>query len=212
MSEKSQRLFEALNELKDSTIDEAGREPPAKKKFRWRRWTALAACLALVVVGVGAVTGVIPILRFGGSAGGGGHDEASTFMSYAGPVFPLTLGEANDSITAERDIILDFSPWERVWVSNEEEVAAMEGLTEAERQEALEQYNEWFTDGGYYTSSDDILVTDEYALTNSSQEDQTVTLLYPFAAGLNELAQRAPTLTLDPGLCLEKARQGTGGL
>ena len=53
MSDKSERLFEALSELKDSTIDEGAQEPPAKKKFHWRRWTALAACLAVVVLGVG---------------------------------------------------------------------------------------------------------------------------------------------------------------
>ena len=41
----------------------------------------------------------------GGSAGAGGsgHSEASTFMSYAGPVFPLTLAEENGSITAQRE-------------------------------------------------------------------------------------------------------------
>ena len=39
MSDKSERLFEALSELKDSTIDQGAQEPPAKKKFHWRRWT-----------------------------------------------------------------------------------------------------------------------------------------------------------------------------
>ena len=199
MSDKSERLFEALSELKDSTIDEGAQEPPEKKKFHWRRWTALAACLAVVVLGVGTYTGLIPLLRLGGSgAGGGGHDEgATTFMSYAGPVFPLTLGEENGSITAQREITLDFAPWVPEWLSNEEMIADRTWLTEEERRDVLEQYNEWFTDGGYYTSSDDILVTDGYTLTNSSDADQTVTVLYPFAAGLNELAQRAPTLTLE---------------
>ena len=102
MSDKSERLFEALSALKDSTIDEGAQEPPAKKKFHWRRWTALAACLAVAVLGVGTFTGLIPLFRMGGSAGGSGHDGASTFMSYAGPVFPLTLKEENDSITAQR--------------------------------------------------------------------------------------------------------------
>ena len=204
MSEKSQRLFEALNELKDSTIDEAGREPPAKKKFRWRRWTALAACLALVVVGVGAVTGVIPILRFGGSAGGGGHDEASTFMSYAGPVFPLTLKEENGAITAQRDITLDFAPWVPRWESNEEMIADRTWLTEEERRAVLEDYEELYPEGGRWHTSDDILVTDGYTLTNSSDADQTVTVLYPFAAGLNDLGRLTPTLALD-GAELETA-------
>ena len=172
---------------------------PRRRIFR--PWMGACACLALIVgLGVGLYTGRIPLP--GGSAGGGGHDEASTFMSYAGPVFPLTLKEENDSITAQREITLDFAPWQREWVSNEEEVAAMEGLTDAERQEALEQQNEWFPDGGYYRSSDHILVTDAYTLTNRSNADQTVTVLYPFAASLGSLDEGLPALTLD-GAALE---------
>ena len=197
MSDKSERLFQAMSEIRDEAIDEAAQEPPAKKKpHHWKRWAALAACLALVAAG-----GYLLPRLGGSSAGGGGHDEASAFMSYAGPVFPLTLEEANGSITAQRDITLDFAPWVPVWVSNEE-TAALEGSTESERQEALERYNELRPEGGRWHYSDDILVTDGYTLTNSSDADQTVTALYPFAASLYELAQRAPALTLD-GTALE---------
>ena len=41
MSEKSERLLEALSELNDSTIDAAAEEPPAKGKVRWKRWACL---------------------------------------------------------------------------------------------------------------------------------------------------------------------------
>ena len=196
MSDKSERLFEAMSELSDEKIDEGAVCSP-KKKFHWKRWTALAACLAVVVLGVGTFTGHIPLLQIGGNAGGGGHDEASTFMSYAGPVFPLTLGEENGSITAQRDITLDFAPWVPRWESNEERLAERTWLTEAERQEALEQYNEWFPEGGQYRYDSHILVTDAYTLTNTSEEDQTVTLLYPFASSLSELGWARPTLTVD---------------
>ena len=165
-----------------------------RPRRRFRPWMGVCAALAVVVLG-GAW--LVTNVRMGGNAGGGGHDEASTFMSYAGPIFPLTLGEGNDSITAERNITLDFAPWERQWVSNEEEAAALEGVTEAERQEALEQYNEWFTDGGYYRSYDHILVTDSYTLTNDSDTDQEVTIYYPFASILEELSKYKPTLRLD---------------
>uniref|UniRef100_UPI00261050B5 hypothetical protein n=1 Tax=uncultured Flavonifractor sp. TaxID=1193534 RepID=UPI00261050B5 len=70
-------------------------------------------------------------------------------------------------------------------------------VTEAERQEALEQYNEWFTDGGYYRSYDHILVSDRYTLTNGSGTDQEVTIYYPFAATLDKLSKYRPTLTAD---------------
>ena len=43
----------------------------------------------------------------------------------------------------------------------------------------------------------DILVTDTYTLTNTAQEDQTVTLLYPFVSGLQDLEENRPALTAD---------------
>ena len=196
MSDKSERLFEAMSELSDKTIDEGADYTP-KKKFHWKRWTALAACLAVVILGVGTVTGIIPLLPVGGQAGGSGHDEASTFMSYAGPVFPLTLGEANGSITAQRDITLDFAPWVPRWESNEEQLSGRTWLTEAERQTALEEYQKLYPEGGRYRHDSHILVTDSYTLTNASEEDQIVTLLYPFASSLGELDWSLPALTAD---------------
>ena len=177
MSEQSERLLEAMSELPDAQID-AGAEEPPRKKSHWKRWAALAACLAVAVFGVGTLTGLIP-LEFGASAGGSGHDEATTFMSYAGPVFPLTLAEENTALTAERDITLDFAPWEPFW------------------QEA-----DWHDEGGFWTTESDILVTDAYTLRNQAAEDQTVTVLYPFASSLRELETYLPTLALD-GTALE---------
>lgn len=56
-----------------------------RPRRRFRPWMGVCAALALVVLG-----GAWLLPRMGGSTGGGGsgHDEASTFMSYAGPVFP----------------------------------------------------------------------------------------------------------------------------
>ena len=197
MSDKSERLFQAMNDIGEDKIDEAA-EAVTKKKLHWRRWTALAASLALVVgaggyflsrtMGGGAASG---------GAGGSGSDGASTFMAYAGPVFPLTLKEENADITAERNITLDFQPWVRVWWSNEEEAAARQDLTEAERQEVLKDYNEWFPEGGYWKSSTDILVTDSYVLTNAADVDQAVTVLYPFVSSLRDLEKDTPVLTAD---------------
>ena len=84
--------------------------PAARRRSRrFKPWMGVCAGLAVVVLG-----GAWLLPRMGGNAGGGGggHDEASTFMSYAGPVLPLTLGEENSSITAQRDITLDFAPWQ----------------------------------------------------------------------------------------------------
>ena len=196
MSRASERLLEAMNSLPDATLEE-NVPVTAGKKRRWKKWAALAACLCVVVLGVGVFTGYIPLLGGRAGQGGSGSDGASVFMSYAGPVFPLTLGEENDAIEAERNVTLDFEPWAPVWISNREEADSRTWLTEAERQEVLDFYNEHYPEGGQYKSSTDILVTDAYMLTNTSAEEQTLTVRYPFVSGLDNLEENRPTLTAD---------------
>ena len=155
----SQQLRERI-----AALPAARRQP----RRRFRPWMGVCAGLAVVVLG-----GVWLLLRIGGSSGGAGagHDEASTFMSYAGPVFPLTTLE-DVNLTAERHITLDFAPWQ---------------------------------DG----NSTKIEVKDSYVLTNPTDADQTVTLVYPFAGSFYELYP--VTLTAD-GTELETAiYPGVGG-
>ena len=192
MSKKSERLFAAMNDVYEQAIDEAAQAMEKKPRKRWVKWMGIAAALFLVT---GA--GLLFLLPWGGSGAGGAGSSGSTFMSYAGPVMPLTLREENPTITAERDITLDFAPWVPVWISNEEEAAGREGLTDEQRQSVLHDYNDWYPEGGRYQYSSDILVTDAYTLTNTSGEDQTVTLLYPFAGQLHTSHPVTPTLTLD---------------
>lgn len=170
MSERSERLFEALSEISEEKIDEAAPEDRTSR-FRWRKWGVLAAALAVVI---GAGSYVLPRLGGSAGAGGAGSDGASTFMAYAGPVFPLTLKEADSTVTAEREITLDFEPWTPVWVPDED-----------------------FEAGGYYETSTDIRVTDAYTLTNATSEDKTVSVLYPFSGSLQYLWRRQPVLTAD---------------
>lgn len=199
----SEKLYDAITLIDDDLIDEAGcYVPKTRKTIRWKRWTALAACLALVVGASGAAwlglfDGMGASESSPGANTGEGVDGGSVFMSYAGPVFPLTVQENTDGLTAQRDITLDFLPWAKLWISNEEEAAARTDLTEEDRQAVLEDYNEWFPDGGRYTSSTDLLVTDDYTLTNTSAEDKTVTLLYPFVSSLMDLDVRLPSLTVN---------------
>lgn len=101
-----------LAQVKDLHASQQLREriaalPAARRQSRrFRPWMGVCAGLAVVVLG-----GFWLLPRMGGSSGGGGHDEASTFMSYAGPIFPLTtLEDAN--LTAQRHITLDFAPWQ----------------------------------------------------------------------------------------------------
>lgn len=138
---------------------------PRKRKLKKHHWKRWAALAACVCLVVGVVR-LLPLLG-GRSGGSSGASGASVFQSYAGPVLPMTLREGNDTITAQRAITMDFAPWVPVW------------------DEELER--EWY--------DDHILVTDEYTLTNTGPEEQSVTLLYPFVASLRSL--ELPVLTVD---------------
>lgn len=182
MSERSGRLFKALSEISDEKIERAA--PVEKKVIHWKRWSVFAAVLALAV-GAGSLWW----LWLGGSsgpgsgagAGGGGHEDGSTvFMSYAGPVFPLTLREAVQGLTAARQVTLDFAPW----------------------------VPEWYPEEGDWRSSTDILVEDTYTLCNESQEDQTVLVLYPFVSSLRDLYRDVPELQMEDGTLESRPLEG----
>ena len=183
MSERSERLLVQLGGIRAEIVDEADEPVPERtgKRPAWKRWAALAAGLAIVLFTAGVFSGVIPLL--GGNASGSGVNPAdggpTTFMFYAGPVFPLTLREADSGISARREITLDFAPWAPV------------------------------TENGYQRYSTDILVTDSYVLTNTSGEEKTVPVLYPFSGALYELAERVPTLTAN-GAELDAALRAGG--
>ena len=114
---KSKRLFRILGLLDDDLIEDADR--PMQRKARTSRWAWMAAAACLVVCGVGLLG-----QRMGGATGDtagadvadptgerdSGHEEGSTFLSYAGPVFPLTTAEADTGLTAERTVTWDFAP------------------------------------------------------------------------------------------------------
>ena len=200
---KSDELLDAIGEAKDEYVHDV-RNGKVKKMPGWAKWTsAIAACLVLTI-GVSLFFG-----GMGGNAGGSGHEDGSTFMSYAGPVFPLTLRVENTSISANRRTTMDFEPWIPVWISNEEEAASRTDLTEAEKQDVLDTYNEWYPEGGRYQTSDNIIVTDTYTLSNNSTEDQTVSILYPFASSLNDLSMNRPTISVNDEIIDTKLHAGS---
>lgn len=114
-------LYDAITEVKDELVVEAMETKPAKSRVHWLKFGSIAAAFAVVVgLGAGVVSGKIPWLRIGGSAGGSGHGEnSSTFMSYAGPVFPLTAVGGGDGLKAERTITYDFETWETGYPSSD---------------------------------------------------------------------------------------------
>ena len=97
--------------------------------------------------------------------------DATDFMSYAGPVFPLTLAQAEPALSADRELLLDCAPYA------EENTAA-------------------------------ITVTDRYTIRNDSDEDCTVTALYPFVSSLSDLDSLQPSLTVDGAAAKNKLYPG----
>lgn len=170
--EREKKLFDAITGIRDDLIEQAQNAKPKAKRPKWQAWSAIAAC-AVLVVGIGGIMLWQNILPFGGNAGSGGSGNAksggsgnaegsSVFMSYAGPVFPLTLVEADDEMSASRHIAYDFS------LAGEESLRV------------------WGAQ-----------VQDSYVLSNHSEQERTVSALYPFAGSFNELVEQMPIITVD---------------
>lgn len=169
MSEKTERLFEGITDIRDDLIEGVEGVSLRKKPIHWQSWTALAAC-AVLILGIGGTA----LLRSGfggnaGSGGSGGHAESSMFMSYAGPVFPLAAINPTEGITAQRDVTYDFS--------------------------LLSSQIDWDTQ--YHLRRTEHNVTDTYVLTNETRQTLTVLLSYPSTGSLSDAANRLPSLTVD---------------
>lgn len=116
---KAERLFRVLGLVDGDLIEEAASPAVCQRKFPLRKALSAAACLALVC-GLSLAWLVTGGFHGMGSSAPGesgittdngpSSEEGTTFMSYAGPVFPLTLTEETGGLTAERKTIWDFSP------------------------------------------------------------------------------------------------------
>lgn len=119
---KAERLFRVLGLVDEDLIEEAASPAVRQRKFPlWKVLTA-AACLTLVCgfsltwLVTGGFQGMGSSAP-GETSGSGivtdnepSSEEGTTFMSYAGPVFPLTLAEENSGLTAKRTTTWDFAP------------------------------------------------------------------------------------------------------
>lgn len=156
----TQLFSHALSNINDKYINEALCYRKKQKNVNWLKWGAIAAGVGLTAAGVTFLfngANRLPENNFGigGSADGSGHDESSVFMSYAGPLFPLTTLETAEGIQAERNIDFDLSS--EKWMS--------------------------------------IIVHDAYTLTNTTDQDITVTAVYPYVSSFNTACP--PTVTVD---------------
>ncbi len=119
---RAERLFRVLG-LADAALVEEALEV-RRRRTAWKRWGALAACLGLVAgLGFGwLVSGGFRGYGMSGATSGGsggdgvapgngygGVEEGTAFLSYAGPVLPLTAVEDPAGLTAEREVFWDFA-------------------------------------------------------------------------------------------------------
>ena len=136
---RAEHLFTILGLVDPELIDEAMASSAAIRSRRaavWGRYAAIAACCVIVC---GALFWSVRFLGVGGgsdtastsestasdttdgsdsgTAGGAEAEEGNAaqepgdgFLSYAGPVLPLTTLETGTDLTAERALTLDFTP------------------------------------------------------------------------------------------------------
>ena len=171
----SEKRYDVLTGIREEFIVEAKDCKLGKSRSRIARWSTIAAALILIIGISGYVligTGVLPIT--GGTPGtssrGAGRQEDSTvFMSYAGPVFPLSILGDGAGLTAERNVYFDFSGFG----------------TQRQFHSRLRMYH------------NDISVTDSYTLANDTAEDKILKVIYPFQSSFSELYQLRPVLAAD---------------
>lgn len=120
---KKEKLYDGITDIREDIIERAENYQFKKNTHRraWIKWGSLAACLCLVVglglysynnMGVSLESDTESPAESG--AGGSGHSEGTVFMSYAGPVFPLTVMEQDSALEAERTVTMDFSTYENI--------------------------------------------------------------------------------------------------
>lgn len=98
---KSIDILDAMGTLDDECILNAKKEDkPVKKGKRITFFTSFCVAIA-VLVGVS-------VLCFLREDNVGGAERGATYMSYVGPVFPLTMRDNTNGITAERNVNYDF--------------------------------------------------------------------------------------------------------
>ena len=176
---KDYEILDAVGGIDPEYINAADGKFAQQGKAKWRGWLVAAACICIVAVASFALAKNM----FGGRSDGGktnsgsGSDQEDgiTYMSYAGPVFPISAIEDADGIAAKRNIDFDFSPYK-----TRTETYVDEGKTVS-----------------YVRFDSKVIVTDSYSITNESSESKTLTLLYPFAASLYDAEEVKPVITVN---------------
>jgi len=167
---KPNDLIDIIGEAADEHIQDAKKQKKNRVP-RWTKWTAAAAAVCIAVTAGFFAFQQGPSLNETQSPaaqnGYGGHDEGTVFMSYAGPIFPLTVKEDAEGLTAQRNIGFDLSLYN----------------------EQVEDVEVWGNNGK------GVIVTDAYTVENTTESDKTITAVYPIAGDLQ--LRQWPIITMD---------------
>lgn len=173
-NDASEKLYDAITRIDDKLVEKASGydfSTPGRYKSIWIA-TAASICL---VFGIGFA------FIWGPAGGGGSAEPGSSYMAYMGPIFPLTSTSNIAGIEVTRHTDWDFSPYES------------EIITE-EMHPDIPENTETFTYDKYESES---IVTDSYVLTNSTDKDITLSVLYPFAGRFTDAMYTLPKISLD---------------
>jgi len=127
----------------------------------------LVSAIVIILLGQGNMLSTPPG-GSGSAAARQSEDGGTIFMSYSGPVFPLSALYGADNITVKRDVLLDFSGF-----------GALSSASD------------------HFMHHSSIPILDRYVLTNHSDEAQSVQLVYPFVGNFFEYERFNPTLSKD---------------
>ncbi len=110
--ERAQILFEAIGLVREETVEET-QAALNRRRPGLRRLAAVAACLLLVLAAGGIIRDLglvgFPFFLPHGSKTGGGGNTGASYMSYMGPVFPLSAQEGGEGLTVIRSTDFGFS-------------------------------------------------------------------------------------------------------
>lgn len=107
MKKKALALFSSLGNVPEDMLEDA-LQPKPKRQMLWHV-IALAACLCAVTVAV-FFWSQPEEPSAPAASGGAGHEAGSVFMSYAGPVLPLTAMMPLEGVKVTRNIAFSFVP------------------------------------------------------------------------------------------------------
>ena len=178
----SERLFDCITALPDGMVEEAETHV-FRNKREWKFWAAAAAVTLFVglgliwtrvgLPGMGSAGGNSPASS--GSGGNAGGEDGFSYMHYVGPVLPLTAPEGAEGVSVARSVDYDFAPY----------------------RSELHSYTHNGQTYSYDRSKRETIVTDSYLITNETDEDKTLRLLYGAELRFTDALERLPRITVD---------------